>query len=440
MAIMSAFVITIPRTNPGHASCPKKSLSWLRPTMPHPHRATSLPPKRKSAIIVMNSLQNDYDPSRDNLQPTGPDDHIDIEATDVAGDDDNISPEDDQSATAWKNAVVAMMDDYIKTGRNICIGDGPTDLLLPFLDTLDIHLQTSPVMDLAFVATTPANNRLLRNRELPSDLSLNYSNTIDVYVAPATQVDSDLNVVLHADDDPASDGAAAHLAKRAVFLVREEAVIEGKQHGIRSIPIKISPFLPAAAVQHALLSPVLRSLGVHDVTRRRDSTCSDILDVHLISGAAPALVRDELMRLPVVQSVALHPASPSTAFVVAPLRGPPYDMTSRQRGMRMLSRKDRTTAAKEETVAAALDKLPGWRLVTGVVPALATQMRFKDVACADVFVRYVQNLSNVTKHHPEIRQTLSNVRICLTTFEAKGVTQLDILFARDLAQMYKRLS
>lgn len=98
------------------------------------------------------------------------DSDVDVQIdVDVDVDADLFDGEAEQWALAQKNAVAIWRDDHIKTGRNIYIGDGPSHLLLPMLETLDVHLYEHPVLDFAFVTTRQLNARLLRNVPLPAD-------------------------------------------------------------------------------------------------------------------------------------------------------------------------------------------------------------------------------------------------------------------------------
>lgn len=350
--------------------------------------------------------------------------------------DDKPSSEEELRRVAWKNAVAATIEDHIRTGRNICIGDGDTKLLIEMLDTIDVHLQTNNVLDIAFTATTPPNMRLLHNRELPTDLSVNYRANIDIYIAPVLAADPDYNVVLDGDD-PAADCTAAHLAERAIFLIHEDALEATEKSGISTFPITLSSFLPKTVINQHLLTPSLISAGVdHIVLRKADGV---VADVKLAPGAAIALIRDELRSMPFVQSVGLFAVSPNTTLIVAPRAGPAFDMTPPQTALSLMTDDGRHKPVDQARSAQAIDELPGWRILDGTFPALAVQFRFPDAGRAGTFVRHVQRTSQIARHYPEIRQNYSTVRICLSSPEACGITELDIMFARELTRVYKNL-
>lgn len=352
------------------------------------------------------------------------------------GIDDKPPSEEDLRRVSWKNAVVATIEDHITTGRNICIGDGDTRLLLEMLDTIDVHLQTNNVLDIAFVATTPPNTRLLHNRELPTDLAINYKRNIDVYIAPIVAADPNYNIVLDGDD-PAADSTAAHLAERTVFLIHEDALEATAKTGIKSFPIKLSSFLPETAIKQHLLSQSLYSAGVEEIILRKPDAV--VADVKLAPNAAIALIGDELRSSPFVQGVGLFAASPKTTLIVAPHAGPAFDMTPPQTALSLMTDDGRHKPVDRQRCAQVIHELPGWRILEGTFQAIAVQFRFPDAGRAGAFVRHVQRTSQIAKHYPEIRQNYSTVRICLSSPEACGVTELDIMFARELSRVYENL-
>lgn len=356
-------------------------------------------------------------------------------------DDENfsMSPSESQKDRAYRNAIRALIDDHIKSSRNICIGDARPDLLLPLLDAIDVHAHATTLSDVAFIATTPENQQLLNERKLPADLSVNFKPGIDLFVAPTAVVDSELNVVLESKL-PAMDIAAASLAKECVFVIHEDDM----HNCCSSFPIQLNSFLPSAAARSLQDDESLRSLGVSSVSLRPGSSNSGnvngttvaIADVQLEKDALASVIRDELKRFDTVSGIGLLKASEKNTIIVAQSSGEPVDMTAVQSTLGSKSKDMKKAAVSESRCAGAVSALKGWRLIDGSVKSIAASLKFSDVVRADTFVRSVHELARVSNHHPEIRQNFSQVRICLSTYEAGGVSELDILFAKQLSKIH----
>lgn len=350
-----------------------------------------------------------------------------------------MNNEDDLSKTrsqAWRDAIRATIEDYIKSSRNICIGDGPQELLIPILDAIDVHVHAQSLIDVAFMATTTTNNRLLKERDLPMDFTVNFKRTIDVYVTPVTKVDNDLNVALHSEM-PAVEAVAISLADCCVFLVDEED-FRGCANGLPSICVQFAPFLPDVSARMLQGDAALKAAGVQAITVRDDDPT--IADVFLRPGTVAGVVYDELRRHAGIVGVALCTPSQKNTILVAARSGSPFDISPAQTTLARFPSDRRRAAVSDIRKAEALNSLPGWRLLRGQVDSLAASLVFPNVVLANAFVRVIHNLARSTNHHPEIRQNFSTVRICLSSYDAGGITELDILMAQELSRTHQRLS
>lgn len=340
-----------------------------------------------------------------------------------------------------------MVDDHIVSGRNICIGDAPPDLLLPLIDAIDVHVHATSLIDVAFCATTPANQKMLEERGIPSNLNVNFNPGIDLYIAPTTAVDQNLHTVINSEH-PSVDSTAAYLASKCVFITQEEYL----HTSIPSFPIELNRVLRDATIRELQGDRILQSIGVSSISLRPqsaylkekaenagvDSAQQIILaDVYLELGSSIDVIQNELKRHDSIIATGLHTASEKTVVVVAQPNGDPIDMTPIHSTLsKSNSHALRKAAAPDDRCEHALNDLPGWKLTSGIVKSLTGALKFPDVLRADAFVRAVHELARASNHHPEIRQNFNQIRICLATYEAGGVTELDILFAKQLSKLH----
>ena len=86
----------------------------------------------------------------------------------------------------------------------------------------------------------------------------------------------------------------------------------------------------------------------------------------------------------------------------------------------------RLTGAETTSLAAAL---PGWR----VEPAgLVRDFRFGDFSAAWGFMSRVALLAEQHDHHPEWSNVYNRVTIMLTTHDAGGLTERDVMLAKAI--------
>lgn len=81
--------------------------------------------------------------------------------------------------------------------------------------------------------------------------------------------------------------------------------------------------------------------------------------------------------------------------------------------------------------AQALAALPGWAACADR-DAIAKSFRFKDFSRAFGFMSRVALAAERMDHHPEWFNVWNRVDVTLTTHDAGGVTQKDILLARAI--------
>ena len=84
---------------------------------------------------------------------------------------------------------------------------------------------------------------------------------------------------------------------------------------------------------------------------------------------------------------------------------------------------------RDEEIAAALGRLPGWQQTNG---ALRRIYEFPDFREAMKFVHRVSDLAEARGHHPRIEVRLHRVTLTVTTDEEGGLTQRDIDLIRGI--------
>lgn len=79
---------------------------------------------------------------------------------------------------------------------------------------------------------------------------------------------------------------------------------------------------------------------------------------------------------------------------------------------------------------AALAKLPSWRKAEGSRDAISRTFRFSDFTAAFSFMTRVALMAEKMDHHPEWTNVYNRVDVTLTTHDADGVTELDVILGR----------
>lgn len=81
--------------------------------------------------------------------------------------------------------------------------------------------------------------------------------------------------------------------------------------------------------------------------------------------------------------------------------------------------------------AALGEALPEWRMVEGR-DAIHRQFRFRDFSEAWGFMARVALLAEAQDHHPEWSNVYNRVEITLTTHDAGGLSERDVMLAQAI--------
>ena len=89
----------------------------------------------------------------------------------------------------------------------------------------------------------------------------------------------------------------------------------------------------------------------------------------------------------------------------------------------------------QSKIAAALSKLPGWKLKAG---KLHREYKFADFVAAFGFMTSAALVAQSLDHHPEWFNVWNKVRIDLATHDAGGITALDVKLAHSMEELANR--
>ena len=95
----------------------------------------------------------------------------------------------------------------------------------------------------------------------------------------------------------------------------------------------------------------------------------------------------------------------------------------------------RPVKLRKPEIAAALSKLPGWKLESG---KLHREYEFVDFVAAFGFMTGAALVAQGMDHHPEWFNVWNKVRIDLATHDAGGVTALDVTLAHSMEELAGR--
>lgn len=336
----------------------------------------------------------------------------------------------------FKCGVQAAVDDFVKSGLNICIGSGRNGVITALVDAIAVMYQVNALVDVAIVSTCDSTVALLQERELPSDMLVNFKTRIDLFIAPVSSMDSVCNAVLDSDNF-AADKFVAEIANQVVLIILEDDLEKGES-GLRSIPVQLTPFLPYLGME-SLCTGAPFDFGVRGATLRSDG--SNVADLSLAPGALPHCVDYELKLLPQVVATGFLPASSKATVVVATRDMQPIDMTAPVHCMVNLSEEARRTALtgdKREQMMKACTQ--DWSVMTEESgDSLFRKFKFSNVKQAQAFVRYVHALGNEARHTPEVKHRDAQVEVIVRSERCGGITELDALVARELSSTYKQI-
>lgn len=335
-----------------------------------------------------------------------------------------------------KHGINAAVEDFVKSGLNICVGGGKKEDVTRLVDALDSLNQVEGLIDVAFVSASPFTKTMLDERELPSDLGVNFKSTIDLFIAIVSGMDEDCNAVLDSDNIP-GEKYAVHVADRVVLVVHEDDVEQCKS-GLRSVPIQMVNFQPNLAAE-SLCSGSLVEFGIRGATLRSDG--SFIADLSLAPHVHPQTLEHELCRLPQVVAPGILPATEKTTAVVATRDLQPIDMTPSLHSVVALSEESGTSEITEKRREELLGKYAkDWNvLVEDNFKVLSRNFKFSNAESAKAFVRYVQYVSGAARYFPEITHANTQVEVSLKTEGSSGITELDTLVSKEIASVYDKM-
>ena len=95
----------------------------------------------------------------------------------------------------------------------------------------------------------------------------------------------------------------------------------------------------------------------------------------------------------------------------------------------------RPVKLSKSEIAAALSKLPGWKLAGG---KLHREYKFVDFVAAFGFMSGAALVAQGMDHHPEWFNVWNTVRIDLATHDVGGVTALDVKLAHSMEELAGR--
>ena len=95
----------------------------------------------------------------------------------------------------------------------------------------------------------------------------------------------------------------------------------------------------------------------------------------------------------------------------------------------------RPVKLSETEIAAALAKLPAWRLQNG---KLHREYKFPDFVAAFAFMTGAALTAQAMDHHPEWFNVWNTVRVDLNTHDAGGITELDVKLAQAMEKLAGR--
>lgn len=344
-------------------------------------------------------------------------------------------------STIIRSGVDAAVEDFVKSGMNVCVGDGPDELMTPLLSSLAARVFVQGLIDIAIISNSPNITARLKELNLPSDMGVNFKKGIDLYIAPIKRMDNGCNAVLDTDDI-AADRYAAEIADKVVLVIQEDDYNTEKK-SLKSIPIQLTHFLPEMAIIKLKEEKQLQQLGVVDISLRKHSitTPNPIADVMVSENHLPQVVEEELVRLPFVQSVGLLPASTKTTAVVASNNLEPIDLSPSLNTIAELSKEASIKELEGDKKNVMISTyVSDWQIISGSTEALLKEFEFATPEQAAAFVRYVHYVARSVRQYPEIRHTYNRVKICVTSIEVAGITEMDTLFARELSTCYSKLT
>lgn len=335
-------------------------------------------------------------------------------------------------AEALRNGATAAVEDFVSSGMNVYLGGSDHTATAAVAEAIAARWEVGAILDVAFKPITKAAQAAARDFSLPTDFSVNNSSRADLFLAPATQIDCDLNVALGVDDALRSEKFASSIAKKSVFLIHE-ADFSATSNGISSFPVQLDSILPEAAMTVLKGRQLLSEIGVRDICLRGD--CEDVADVFLRPGADVTSVNYELCSQPGIAAVGLVPSTERVTAVVVS-EDQTYDITSSLANMASIASSNNLKRLERGEREVAMKRISqAWSLTQDGREAIEREFRFQNPEQTEAFMAHIFRTAKIANSYPEVNVTFNRVHLRLATLKARGVTQLDIAFACEMEHL-----
>jgi pterin-4a-carbinolamine dehydratase/ribose 5-phosphate isomerase len=326
--------------------------------------------------------------------------------------------------------IEAALDDYVTSGSNVALGGGDGDCTAMLVEALAVRVETGALIDIAFTPVSLAARAAHERFKLPADPSVNQSHKIDLFIAPVSQMDQDLNATIGGSAAMSSERYAASVASKSILVIHEEdyAATSG---GLNSFPVLVDPIMPDLAASSLEANEFLSEIGVRGAIVRKDG--SNVVDVLLRPRADIIAIDATLNAFPGIVAVGILPTSERMTAVVT-CEEQTYDITSSLANIAELAKRAGTPKRlSDREVTAAIERLgPGWSVRSDGRDAMIREFRFGSPDQTSVFIAHVLRIAKLANSFPEITTTFNRVSVQLHTLEAHGVTELDVSFAREI--------
>jgi 4a-hydroxytetrahydrobiopterin dehydratase len=335
-----------------------------------------------------------------------------------------------------RSGIEAALDDFVSSGTNIALGGGDATSTSAIAEALAVRWETGALVDVAFRPVSVAAIAAANAFNLPTDFSVNYTPTIDLYLAHVSQMDQDLNSAMDGTNKTlGTERFAAFLATKQVLIIHE-ADFASTADGIMSFPILLDDMLPGRAAELVRKSQYLANAGVRDVTLR-DNANGRMADILMSPGADVISIDAALRAMPGVTASGFLPSSQHVTTVVAS-EDVSYDITSTLASIAYLSSRPLAELKRlegEERAKAVGRLVKGWIVTTDGPDALVRTFTFEGPDQIQAFISRVMETAALAKSFPDIQVTFNSVRVRLSTVDAHGITELDVAIAREASRM-----
>lgn len=99
--------------------------------------------------------------------------------------------------------------------------------------------------------------------------------------------------------------------------------------------------------------------------------------------------------------------------------------------------KNQVQALSKRQIEESLNELPGWKWDPNETDKITKEYSFSDFAEAMDFANMISKIANEEDHHPTLIVEWGKVSIVWTTHSANGVSENDIIMARNSDNIYQ---